>query len=111
MWSRPKARRPASQTAGAKDGVAQRGAHLKWVTRRAGPPDAGISTRRVPGRLGRRMLRIRPLQTTSRAVLLELFLLLVVVCTAGVFLLVRGMLNRRATAEELAVGGVRGYSG
>ena len=29
MWSRPKARRPSSQAAGAKDGVAQRGAHLK----------------------------------------------------------------------------------
>ena len=36
----------------------------RWVTRRAGPPDAGISTRRVPDRLGRRMLRIWPLRST-----------------------------------------------
>jgi tight adherence protein B len=44
-------------------------------------------------------------------VVLELSLLLVVVFCLGVFLLVRGLLQRRATPEELAVGEVRGYSG
>src|SRR5437588_9741395 len=36
----------------------------RWVTRRAGPPDAGISARRAPGALGRRMPFIRLLQAT-----------------------------------------------
>jgi tight adherence protein B len=44
-------------------------------------------------------------------VVLELSLLLVVVFCVGVFLLVRGLLQRRASAEELAIGEVRGYSG
>jgi tight adherence protein B len=44
-------------------------------------------------------------------VILELSLLLAVVFCVGVFLLVRGLLQRRATAEELAIGEVRGYSG
>src|SRR5215470_13751347 len=37
----------------------------RWVTRRAEPPDAVISARKAPGRLGRRMLRIRLLQSTK----------------------------------------------
>jgi tight adherence protein B len=44
-------------------------------------------------------------------VVLELSLLLAVVFCTGIFLMVRGLLRRRATAEELAVGEVRGYSG
>src|SRR5215471_12243562 len=41
----------------------------RWVTRRAGPPDAVISACKAPGRLGRQMLRLRllysPPVTTS----------------------------------------------
>jgi tight adherence protein B len=44
-------------------------------------------------------------------VVLELSLLFVVVFCVGVFLLVRGLLQPRATAEELAIGEVSGYSG
>jgi tight adherence protein B len=44
-------------------------------------------------------------------VVLELYLLLAVVLCTGIFLLVRGLFQRRATAEELAVGEVAGYSG
>ncbi|HKA50713.1 MAG TPA: hypothetical protein VKK19_14075, partial [Candidatus Dormibacteraeota bacterium] len=36
-----------------------------WVTRRAGPADAAINACKAPGRLGRRMLRIRLLRSTS----------------------------------------------
>jgi tight adherence protein B len=43
--------------------------------------------------------------------LLELSLLLVVVFSTGLFVFVRGLFQRRATAEELAIGQVRGYSG
>jgi tight adherence protein B len=44
-------------------------------------------------------------------VLLEFCLLLGVTFSVGVFLLVRGVLQRPASAQELAVGEVRGYSG
>lgn len=42
---------------------------------------------------------------------LELFLLLAVVFCVGMFLLVRGLLQRPASAEELAVGQISGHSG
>jgi hypothetical protein len=50
MWSRPTARRPASQAAGARDGVAQRGAHLKM----------GDEARRAPRRRHQRPEGARP---------------------------------------------------
>src|SRR5262245_21589141 len=37
----------------------------RWVTRRAGAPEAAISACKAPGRPGRRMLRIQPLWSTT----------------------------------------------
>src|SRR5918911_5474500 len=45
------------------------------------------------------------------AVLLELSLVLLVAFSVGLFLMVRGLLQRPLSAEELAVEQVQGYSG